>query len=358
MKEEVNPVVAGKRKCKSLTSSLGLVDLPMERRKYTWYKENGSSCSRLDRFLLSSSWIAKWPHLVQVGLKRKVSDHAAVLLKEDVTDWGPKPFKFVNGWMNEKGFKELVEEEWRKHKVEGWSGFVLKEKLKHIKEIIKRWYKEKFGNLDRRIDEKTDQVNDLDSKLEEGELDDLAAVERKKAWEDLNKMIELKDHLRCQQAKNKWIKEGDTNSKFFHKCVERKGRIRKLKGLRIKGKWLEGVNEVKDGVCQHFQSLFAAGQKHNSELPDIFSSRQISQNSVLELERNFSEEEVKYAIWDCGSEKSRGPDGFNFYFFKCFWDVSEEVLIRRSLLSSLSVQIQLRLRNSIQYISLEGFTRC
>lgn len=82
-----------------------LVDLPMERRQFTWHKEYGQNCSKLDRFLLSSKWVEKWPNLVQLGLKRNVSDHVAILLKEDVRDWGPKPFVFLNCWLKERGFK-------------------------------------------------------------------------------------------------------------------------------------------------------------------------------------------------------------------------------------------------------------
>lgn len=117
-----------------LINQLRLVDLPLERRKFTWYRDNGKSCSRLDHFLLSDEWIARWPNLVQLGLRRKISDHAAIFLKEEVVDWGPKPFKFVNGWLKEKGFREMVEEVWRGNEIKGWKGYVIKEKLKLVKE--------------------------------------------------------------------------------------------------------------------------------------------------------------------------------------------------------------------------------
>jgi len=32
-------------------------------------------------------------------------------------------------------------------------------------------------------------------------------------------------------------------------------------------------------------------------------------------------EEIKQAVWECGSDKSPGPDGFNFRFIKTFWDI-------------------------------------
>jgi len=38
-----------------------LVDLPLHGRNFTWYKGDGNSMSRLDRFLLSEEWCSKWP---------------------------------------------------------------------------------------------------------------------------------------------------------------------------------------------------------------------------------------------------------------------------------------------------------
>lgn len=57
-------------------------------------------------------------------------------------DWGPKPFRFNNFWLQNKKFKGVVEEAWRNQIVSGWMSFVLKEKLKGLKSIIKVWNKE------------------------------------------------------------------------------------------------------------------------------------------------------------------------------------------------------------------------
>ena len=39
------------------------------------------------------------------------------------------------------------------------------------------------------------------------------------------------------------------------------------------------------------------------------------------LVASFTEEEIKAAVWNCGSEKNLGPDGLNFKFIKQFWEL-------------------------------------
>jgi hypothetical protein len=39
---------------------LGLLDLPLLGRKFTWVQPNGACMSRLDRMLVSSNWLVEW----------------------------------------------------------------------------------------------------------------------------------------------------------------------------------------------------------------------------------------------------------------------------------------------------------
>lgn len=42
------------------------------------------------------------------GLKRGVSDHCAVVLKEKELNWGPKPFRMMKCWEDMSGYAEFV----------------------------------------------------------------------------------------------------------------------------------------------------------------------------------------------------------------------------------------------------------
>nr|GFD20597.1 RNA-directed DNA polymerase, eukaryota, reverse transcriptase zinc-binding domain protein [Tanacetum cinerariifolium] len=84
------------------------------------------------------------------------------------------------------------------------------------------------------------------------------------------KDIDHKDSIDlAQKAKIKWAVEGDENSKKIHGIVNKKRRHLVIK--------------------------------------------------VFDLEDMVSNEEIKRAVWDCGSDKSPGPDRFTFEFFKKFW---------------------------------------
>nr|GEU71512.1 RNA-directed DNA polymerase, eukaryota, reverse transcriptase zinc-binding domain protein [Tanacetum cinerariifolium] len=44
-------------------------------------------------------------------------------------------------------------------------------------------------------------------------------------------------------------------------------------------------------------------------------------DQACDLEGVVSNEEIKMDVWDCGSDKSPGPDGFTFIFLKKFWPI-------------------------------------
>jgi exonuclease III len=117
----------------------GLIDLPLMGRKFTWMQPNGKCLSRLDRILVSQNWHKEWGNVSLWGLKRDVSDHCPILLKYDDHDWGPKPFRFNNYWLNNPTFRKVVIDAWGSIDVRGWKGYVMKEKMKLLKVPLKQW---------------------------------------------------------------------------------------------------------------------------------------------------------------------------------------------------------------------------
>jgi exonuclease III len=72
-----------------------LVDLPLHGRKFTWFKGDGLSMSRLDRFLISEEWCLDWPNSKQTARLRGLSDHCALVLSDSEEDWGARPSRML-----------------------------------------------------------------------------------------------------------------------------------------------------------------------------------------------------------------------------------------------------------------------
>nr|GEX79930.1 RNA-directed DNA polymerase, eukaryota [Tanacetum cinerariifolium] len=62
----------------------------------------------------------------------------------------------------------------------------------------------------------------------------------------------------------------------------------------------------------------------------------ILESQLRGLECEVSNDEIKKAVWDCGTEKAPGPDGFTFGFFRHFWYlIHNEVYDAVSLIGSI-----------------------
>lgn len=114
-----------------------------------------------------------------------MSDHCPLILKEGGWDWGPKPFQFNNYWLENRAFKGCVEDWWRNANVNGWMGFVLKEKLKRLKYHLKEWHKEEYGGLEAKIEKLKEEISVLDLKGEEILLNEGEVMIRKEKFGDL-----------------------------------------------------------------------------------------------------------------------------------------------------------------------------
>lgn len=111
---------------------------------------------------------------------RDVSDHCPVWLVSSNKNRGPKPFKFINGWLEHKDGKSFIEEKWKEHKVDSWMVDIVKEKLKYVTEKLKVWNREVYGVLDLNIENIVKELNIIE---EEGE--NKVDWEREK-WKGLN----------------------------------------------------------------------------------------------------------------------------------------------------------------------------
>ncbi|GAU14347.1 hypothetical protein TSUD_309070 [Trifolium subterraneum] len=296
----------------------GLVDLPLSGRSFTWFKGDGSSMSRLDRFLLSEDWCLTWANCIQTAQLRGLSDHCPLVLSVDEENWGPRPVRMLKCWHDTPSFRKFVIDKWSSLQVDGWGGFVLKEKLKLIKLALKEWHNTHAKNIPGKINDLKIRLSVLDSKGEEGVLTDEERDELRSVSADIHSLSRVNASICWQQSRLLWLREGDANSRYFHSVLASRRRQNALSVIMVDGVRVEGLQPIRQAVFNHFSSHFRAGNMDRPTMEDLqFNTLSFAEGGSLV--KPFSVEEVKAAIWDCDSYKSPGPDGINFGFLKEFW---------------------------------------
>ncbi|GKC45930.1 transposon TX1 [Tanacetum coccineum] len=180
--------------------------------KFTRVSDDGLKFSKLDRFLLNDQFNELWGNLSVVSLDKKLSDHCPIVMKDVELDFGPKPFKVFNIWMDEPDFLKVVGDAWMKEVKSFRPDCRFRDRLKNVKASLIVWSKDRFG----------------------GEM--FAWLEARKQWE-----ISEKEHenMLRQKSRFRWDVEGDENSKFFHAFVRRRNNKCNHRGLMVDGVWCE-----------------------------------------------------------------------------------------------------------------------
>lgn len=164
-------------------------------------------------------WGLKWPNCIQVALLRGLSDHCPLVLSVDEENWGPRPSRFLKCWTEVPGYNQFVSDKWKSLQVDGWGGFVLKEKFKQIKIALKDWHESHTRNLPASIVNLKDRMAVLDGKGQVEDLSDSECDELYNISAKIHSLSKLNISICWQQSRNHWLREGDANSKFFHSLM-------------------------------------------------------------------------------------------------------------------------------------------
>nr|GEY21172.1 RNA-directed DNA polymerase, eukaryota, reverse transcriptase zinc-binding domain protein [Tanacetum cinerariifolium] len=99
-----------------------------------------------------------------------------------------------------------------------------------------------------------------------------------------------------------------------------------IRGTFVDGECIVDPLAVKTVFLKYFSTQFSSPIFPRICFVDQFTNR-LSLEQQADLERNVSNEEIKSAVWDCGTNKSPGPDGFTFEFFRRYWKLLENDIV-------------------------------
>uniref|UniRef100_A0A803Q5L9 CCHC-type domain-containing protein n=1 Tax=Cannabis sativa TaxID=3483 RepID=A0A803Q5L9_CANSA len=252
----------------TMLDECGLCDMELCGYPYTWEMGRGTSNwieVRIDRALVSQSWIESFPLAKLMNLEVSTSDHCPIQVVFDVGPKvvGRKKFRFENLWLREPACLQLVKDTW-----ELLSGSSVMEKINYCGEKLLVWGKDYSRNFKERIQGCKAEVR----RWKKGR--DAVSVENyKKAEARLQEVLIQKEVFWRQRSKQVWLKEGDQNSKYFHAMATSRKRNNSIKRLQNdQGIWIDWENNLPSLMVDYFNNLFTSSSLDVSEVTDTIPS--------------------------------------------------------------------------------------
>ncbi|GJX76497.1 RNA-directed DNA polymerase, eukaryota [Tanacetum coccineum] len=233
--------------------------------------------------------------------------------------WGR--YTYINNELSLQGFAQMVTNTWNSIILDDRNGVIrFKKKLQILKKEIKVWIADFKKKQSSHVNNTKDKLRVIDNNLDQGGVSDELLLSRLNLMKQLQDIKTAKACDFMQKAKVRWAIEGDENSKFFHGVINKKRVNLSIKGVMVDGEWVDDPCRVKDEFQSHFASRFQDPGTMRSRLNFMFPNR-LSSDQATDLESPVTTDEIRNAVWACGENKSPGPDGFTFEFFRMFWNV-------------------------------------
>ena len=133
---------------------------------------------------------------------------------------------------------------------------MLARKLKALKEYIVQWNCREFGNVVRQKNQLLEELKKLDTKEGDFGLIDGEKGHRAALRSQVEHLLSLEEISWRQKSRMLCIKEGDNNTKFFHKMANSHRMFNHLRTLEVDGVVFEEESEVTNQVVQFYKNLY------------------------------------------------------------------------------------------------------
>jgi exonuclease III len=314
-----------------------MVDIKTNNGQFTWNNKRMNQyqvATRLDRFLVSESIIMQGITLECNILPWGGSDHWPVQLEAGFqTTPKNRPFRFEKFWIEHPTFKEKIKQWWREEQPEqGTRMFKLYKKLKYIKYKLKEWNKEIFGNINqgkKNIEDKMRKLQEIC--IAEGYTEDRKKeeIQMTQEWEA---RCQQEETLWRQKSRIRWLREGERNTKFFHRTtIARRAHNKILKIKDQDGIERESHKEIETTLVNHFHGIAQEPNKDRTEAIQRITQHiphLVTEEQNNNLNKPIVEEEIDQVIQEMPNGKAPGPDGFTVEFFKACWEVVKHDVYR------------------------------
>ncbi|XP_042969143.1 uncharacterized protein LOC122301839 [Carya illinoinensis] len=311
----------------------GLSDLGFVGPKFTWCNNRMGTHftkERLDRALGNMLWTSMFNENNFNVLVAQTSDHCPLLISLNkrgrrelfLVPTREKIFRFEARWNLHEACNSIIKSCWsHQDSQQVYNINSVLRKLNRCKASLKNWSSTLWKH-------KRDIQAQLNRLLEMQDSNTGSRTAKVKALQkEIDKALEEENLKWKQRAKQMWLKDGDRNSNYFHKCANQRRKNNSIQKLvRNDGLTTTDIGEISSMFTTYFQELFSSAS------PIIFDvclnqvHHRVNSEMNSNLTKQFTAEEVKSALFQMNPMGAPGPDGFPALFYQSHWDVvGEEV---------------------------------
>lgn len=299
----------------SLQSCSHTEDLKSTGSFYTWCNMRQGSqrqYCKLDRVLVNSGWIqSSLIAEAQFG-NFDVSDHTpcVVSIKSDVSPVH-RPFKFCDAWLQHPDFFHIVREAWSLE-VHGCHMYRLVQRLKQVKQKLRRLHRGNFSNIDSRVQQIQEDLAVIHGRII-NEPYNIELQQRDRELRDEYKRLQQSQIMILKQrAKVQWSQQVDLNSQYFHAQLKARRSQSTISSIcNGQGERLTDDKLIREEILSFYQELLGSS---SSAMPIgetiLQNGPRVSLEQGEKLMSPVSETEIKSALFSIGNEKAPGPEGF------------------------------------------------
>ncbi|KAL2894547.1 LINE-1 retrotransposable element ORF2 protein [Bienertia sinuspersici] len=190
---------------------------------------------------------------------------------------------------------------------------------KAVKQSLRQLNKQYYSHIEDRFHKAKEHLLELKRAILQAPTDSQLLQREVDAISHFKEMKEAYESFLFQRAKVTWLKEGDANTKFFHRSIKRRRFRQRILEIKDKDGNVKGDPTSMNKAFEEFYIDLlgtAHGKRMKIKQEIVNLGTCLNEEQASSLIREFTNEEIKRALFSIPGSKAPCPDGFNSTFYK------------------------------------------